>query len=216
LPPHFYGFTWSRIGVATSYVRPAVVIRDFKKSTRPSLSERATVIIRGVTYEEDLTSGGIADLPDALAGKTRNLEYKTLRYPNHYAWIDNILASIPPGEDPILYLDRRIEESIPFIENDIVVILASVQGNDREGKLQLVDRSYYIEPMKISNRSLRAIQATTAASMAECARMLLHGHFSGLVLQSRIDPFEFMNGSFVRAVYGVCHQHCKGSLGTQP
>ena len=200
-PPHFYGFTWSRIGVATEYIKPAVVIRDFEKCTRPSLSERATVIIKGVTYEEDLTSGGIADLPDALTGKTRSLEYKTLRYPNHYAWIDSILASIPQGENPILYLDRKIEEEIPFVEDDIVVIFASVQGKDREGRLRLIERSYYIEPMKIGNRSLRAIQATTAAPMAECARMLLHGHFSGVILQSRIDPLEFMKGLFVNAVY---------------
>jgi saccharopine dehydrogenase-like NADP-dependent oxidoreductase len=202
-PPHFYGFTWSRIGVATEYIRPAVVIRDFEKCTRPSLSERATVIIKGVTYEEDLTSGGIADLPDALTGKTRRLEYKTLRYPNHYAWIDSILASIPQGENPILYLDRKIEEEIPFVEDDIVVIFASVQGKDREGRLRLIERSYYIEPMKIGNRSLRAIQATTAAPMAECARMLLHGHFSGVILQSRIDPLEFMKGLFVNAVYNM-------------
>jgi saccharopine dehydrogenase-like NADP-dependent oxidoreductase len=202
-PPHFYGFTWSRIGVATEYIRPAVVIRDFEKCTRPSLSERATVIIKGVTYEEDLTSGGIADLPDALAGKTRSLEYKTLRYPNHYAWIDTILASIPPGEDPIQYLNRRIEEEIPFVEDDIVVIFASVQGKDQEGRLRLIERSYYIEPMQIGSRSLRAIQATTAAPMAECARMLLRGHFSGVILQSRIDPLEFMKGLFVNAVYKI-------------
>jgi saccharopine dehydrogenase-like NADP-dependent oxidoreductase len=202
-PPHFYGFTWSRIAVATEYIRPAVVIRDFEKCTRPSLSERATVIIKGVTYEEDLTSGGIADLPDALAGKTRSLEYKTLRYPNHYAWIDTILASTPPGEDPILYLNRRIEEEIPFVEDDIVVIFASVQGRDREGRLRLIERSYYIEPMEIGNRSLRAIQAATAAPMAECARMLLHGHFSGVILQSRIDPLKFMKGLFVNAVYKI-------------
>ena len=200
-PPHFYGFTWSSVGVATEYIKPAIVIRNFEKCTRPSLSERATVIIRGVTYEEDLTSGGSADLPDALAGKTRNLDYKTLRYPNHYAWIDRILSSVPFGEDSVRYLEKRIEEAIPFVEDDIVVIFASVQGRDKTGTLRLIEQSYYIEPLKVGSHYLRAIQATTAAPMAECARMLLHGRFSGVVLQSRIDPLEFMKGLFVSAVF---------------
>ena len=74
--PHFYGFTWSPIGVATEYIKDCIVIRDYKKATIPALSERATIIIDGISYEEDLTSGGAADLPDALSGKVRKLDYK--------------------------------------------------------------------------------------------------------------------------------------------
>src|SRR5436305_8991968 len=37
-PPHYYGFTWSPSGVATEYVKPATVVRDFQRTTRPSLS----------------------------------------------------------------------------------------------------------------------------------------------------------------------------------
>ena len=54
--PHYYGFTWSPIGVATEYIKEAEVIRNFKKTKRPSLSERAAIIINGTTYEEDLTT----------------------------------------------------------------------------------------------------------------------------------------------------------------
>jgi saccharopine dehydrogenase-like NADP-dependent oxidoreductase len=45
--PHFYGFTWSPVGVATEYLKDTVVIRDFKESTLASLSERAHIIIDG-------------------------------------------------------------------------------------------------------------------------------------------------------------------------
>ncbi|MDI1305570.1 MAG: saccharopine dehydrogenase, partial [bacterium] len=83
--PHYYGFTWSPVGVATEYLEDTIVIRNSIKTTLPSLSERKTVIIDGITYEEDLTSGGAADLPDALSGKVGSLDYKTLRYPGHYA-----------------------------------------------------------------------------------------------------------------------------------
>src|SRR6185295_18164075 len=50
-PPHYYGFTWSSIGVATEYVEPATVLRDFKKTTRPSLSDVRTLLIDGIAYE---------------------------------------------------------------------------------------------------------------------------------------------------------------------
>ncbi len=69
--PHYYGFTWSPVGVATEYIKDCIAIRDFKKVSLPALSERASIIIDGITYEEDLTSGGAADLPDALNGKVQ-------------------------------------------------------------------------------------------------------------------------------------------------
>ncbi|HTQ80405.1 MAG TPA: saccharopine dehydrogenase NADP-binding domain-containing protein, partial [Thermoanaerobaculia bacterium] len=55
-PPHYYGFTWSSIGVATEYIEPATVIRDFVRTTRPSLSDLAPIVIKGIHYEEALTS----------------------------------------------------------------------------------------------------------------------------------------------------------------
>ena len=92
--PHFYGWTWSPVGVATEYVKPAVAVRNNRTVELPSLSERATLIVDGVTYEEDLTSGGAADLPGALGEKVRNLDYKTLRFPGHYSWVDGLLLSL--------------------------------------------------------------------------------------------------------------------------
>src|SRR5260370_26323368 len=98
-PPHYYGFTWSSIGVATEYVEPATVIRDGKRTTRPSLSDRETILIHRVLYEEALTSGGAADLPQVLAGRVDRLDYQTLRYPGHYPWVRSLLASGPPRVD---------------------------------------------------------------------------------------------------------------------
>ncbi|MDH3495093.1 MAG: saccharopine dehydrogenase NADP-binding domain-containing protein, partial [Acidobacteriota bacterium] len=61
--PHFYGFTWSPIGVATEYVKTVRVVRDYERVHLPSLSEREKIIIDGFAYEADLTSGGAANLP---------------------------------------------------------------------------------------------------------------------------------------------------------
>ncbi|HEY4591961.1 MAG TPA: saccharopine dehydrogenase C-terminal domain-containing protein [Thermoanaerobaculia bacterium] len=200
-PPHYYGFTWSPSGVATEYVKPATVVRDFQRTTRPSLSERHTVVIDGVTYEEDLTSGGAADLPAALAGKVRHLDYKTLRYPGHYAWVEGLLESAPAGVDRTDYLLRKMEEAVPFMDDDLVVIYAAVEGRDDRGLLRRLESSRLIRPRTVGARTLKAIQGTTAAGLAESARFLLTEDVRGVCLQSQIDPAHFMAGPFVSEIY---------------
>lgn len=200
-PPHYYGFTWSSIGVATEYVEPATVLRDFRKTTVDSLSDPATVVLDGVVYEEDLTSGGAADLPSVLEGRVRHLDYKTLRYPGHYSWVRGLLAQAPPGCDRARYLLDRMHEAVPFVEDDQVVIYASVQGKDRGGLLRKLERSFLIRPCGVGARQLKAIQATTAAGLAESARLLLNDGPRGVCLQSQIDPARFMAGPFVGRIY---------------
>ncbi len=203
--PHFYGFTWSTEGVATEYVEPAVVIRDFQRTTRPSLSDRRLLRVDGAVYEEALTSGGAADLPEALAGRVRTLDYKTLRYPGHYAWVESVLAGLPEGVDRARALQARMEEAVPHIEDDEVVVYAAVEG--RVGRaLRRSEASYRIRPLEIAGVRLRAIQATTAAPLAEVARILLAGGHRGVLTQSRV-PGEFLSGPFVSAVYGPPPRH---------
>lgn len=201
-PPHFYGFTWSPVGVATEYVKPAVVIREGGKTKVDSLSERALRIIDHKTFEEDLTSGGAADLPDALAGKVKTLDYKTLRYPGHYAWVDSLLARMKGVEDKAAVLETLMLEAIPSHEEDLVVVFASVTGKDKNGRLQTREAEYFLYPMTIGGQRLRAIQTTTAAPLAQCAAMLATGKYAGVVLQSQLDSGEFLGGAYVKAVYG--------------
>jgi saccharopine dehydrogenase-like NADP-dependent oxidoreductase len=46
--PHYYGFTWSTIGVATEYVKTAEVVRDHKFIEVPSLTGRRELMVDGV------------------------------------------------------------------------------------------------------------------------------------------------------------------------
>ncbi|HEX4959202.1 MAG TPA: saccharopine dehydrogenase C-terminal domain-containing protein [Thermoanaerobaculia bacterium] len=200
-PPHYYGFTWSSVGVATEYVEPATVLRNHRRTTRPSLADRATVTLNGVVYEEALTSGGAADLPLALEGKVRNLDYKTLRYPGHYAWIEELLENVPPGADTTSYLLAKMEAEVPFVDDDLVVIYAAVEGRDARGALRRVESSRLIRPCRVGARTLKAIQGTTAAGLAESARFLLNGEVRGVCLQSQVDPAHFMAGPFVSEIY---------------
>lgn len=200
--PHFYGFTWSPVGVATEYVKDAIVLRNFQKTPLRSLSERGRLIINGVVYEDDLTSGGAADLPDALAGRVRTLDYKTLRHPGHYDWVSNQLKNIGNHEDVIAALQRAMEEEIPHVEEDQVVLYAAVEGKDAAGVLRRREVSKLILPQRVGKHQLRAIQATTAAPLIQAAQLLLESDLQGVVLQSQINPDAFLQGDFVTSVYG--------------
>jgi saccharopine dehydrogenase-like NADP-dependent oxidoreductase len=200
--PHYYGFTWSPVGVATEYIKETIVLRDFKKTNWPSLSERATIIIDGITYEEDLTSGGAADLPDALSGKVRSLDYKTLRHPGHYAWIQTQLDDLDNTADTIKCLQEKMEAIIPHIEDDQIILYAAVQGKDALGILRRREIAKRILPQIVGKHQLRAIQTTTAAPLAQVAQLLLESSLSGVILQSKINPIAFLNGNYIVPVYG--------------
>lgn len=200
--PHFYGFTWSPVGVATEYMEDTIVLRNFIKTTLPSLSERKNIIIDGITYEEDLTSGGAADLPDALSGKVCSLDYKTLRHPGHYPWIQEQITNLGNTADAIKGLQEKMEAVIPHIEDDKIVLYAAVEGKDATGILRRREIAKCILPQKVGKHQLRAIQTTTAAPLAQAAQLLLETPHDGVILQSQIDSKSFLNGNYILNVYG--------------
>ncbi|MFT4534787.1 MAG: saccharopine dehydrogenase-like NADP-dependent oxidoreductase [Saprospiraceae bacterium] len=200
--PHYYAFTWSPIGVATEYLKDAIVVQDYETNHIPALSGREKIIINGKEYEDNFTSGGAADLPAAYEGKIKNLDYKTLRHPGHYQWVDNLLKDIPEGKERIKVLEKTMLEQISNVEDDLVIVYASVKGKDNKGRLRKIEKAFEIAPSKVGNKYLRAIQSTTAAPLCEMARMMMEKDWKGTVLQSQIDPESFMSGPYVSAVYG--------------
>jgi saccharopine dehydrogenase-like NADP-dependent oxidoreductase len=200
--PHFYAFTWSPIGVATEYLKNAVIIDKHQKIEVAALSDTESLIIKGDLFEDNYTSGGAANLPDVFADKIKKLHYKTLRQPGHYHWVKRQLESIPEGLDKISTLEKIMLEKIPSVENDMVVIYASVEGFDTQGRRRKIEKAYKILPSKVGNQRLRAIQTTTAAPLCEMADMMLKNNWKGLIQQSDIPTHSFLNGSFVSKIYG--------------
>lgn len=199
--PHFYGFTWSPIGVATEYVKPSRVIREYRITELPALSERETIIIGGRSYEADLTSGGAADLPDYFTDKAKALDYKTLRHVGHYEWAQRVVHQFPNDADLPKKVLSEFLRQVPAVEDDFVLVHASVDGFDSKGTRRMLEKAYFVEPTLINGNHLRAIQTTTAAPLCEAAAMLLGGKYKGVVLQSQIDPAEFLSGNFVSRIY---------------
>jgi len=202
IAPYYYGFTWSPVGVATEYIKDAIVLRKGKKISLPALSERASIIINGIQYEEDLTSGGTADLPDALSGKVQALDYKTLRHPGHYAWVKAQLVKNKNAKDPIMSLQDCMQNEIPHIEDDQIILYAAVEGKDDKSILRRREIANQLHPQRVGKHLLRAIQTTTAAPLLQAVQWLLESKPKGVILQSQIDPESFLNGNFIAPVYG--------------
>ena len=203
--PHYYGFTWSTIGVATEYVRDSEAVRDHQIVRLPSLSEPETIIINGKTYEADLTSGGAADLPHELKEQIRHIDYKTIRYPGHFSWVKNFLKGENNPEQRISNLEAYMISQVPHVEDDVIVIYASVTGYDQHGHLRSLQNAQHIYPLVIGGVTMRAIQTCTAAPLVECARLLLTGEYKGIITQSQIDPAAILEGPIVRMAYQPLH-----------
>ena len=185
--PHFYGFTWSPIGVATEYVKNSRVIRDYQVTEMPALSDRETIIIGGRTFEADLTSGGAADLPEFFTGKAKRLDYKTLRHVGHYEWVDGVIRRFPNNEDLPKNLLAEFLREVPAVEDDFVLVHASVEGFDDRETRRLIEKAFFVEPLEINGHKLRAIQTTTAVPLIEAAAMLLAGNIKGVVLSPFVN-----------------------------
>ncbi|HVT18022.1 MAG TPA: hypothetical protein VHQ90_17830 [Thermoanaerobaculia bacterium] len=99
-----------------------------------------------------------------------------------------------------------MKETVPFVEDDVVIIYAAVEGPAADGSLRRLEEARLIRPCRVGARRLKAIQATTAAALAESARLLLMGAHRGVCLQSQIDPATFLRGPFIGAVYGQLAQ----------
>lgn len=199
--PHFYGFTWSPIGVATEYVKNSRVVRDHKVTELPALSEREAIVIGGRRFEADLTSGGAADLPEHFAPVARTLDYKTIRHVGHFDWASRVIHEFANDENLPRRVLKYFLKEIPAVEDDFVLAHASVEGFDSDGVRRLIEKAYFVHPLEMNGHRLRAIQTTTAAPLCEAAMMLLSGKYKGIVLQSGIDTEDFLGGRFVSRVF---------------
>ncbi|MDZ4749783.1 MAG: saccharopine dehydrogenase C-terminal domain-containing protein [Saprospiraceae bacterium] len=203
--PHFYGFTWSTIGVATEYIKDSEAVRNHQIVRLPSLSEPETIILNGRRYEADLTSGGAADLPHELKEQIANIDYKTIRYPGHFDWVKSYLKNDQDPSTGIARLEAYMLKNVPHIEDDVIVIYAAVTGYDRDGHLRSMQNAQHIYPLMVGGITMRAIQTCTAAPMVECARLLLTGEYRGIITQSQIDPSAILEGTIVKQAYQSYH-----------
>ncbi len=201
--PYFYARTWSAAGVAVEYVEPSVVLREGTIKYVPSLSEPETLILNGKTLEADLTSGGASTTPEYFAGKVRNLDYKTLRWPGHYGWARNLLGTWRhlSHNEKINNLLKELKR-IPLVEDDWVVVYVSVSGEDSEGEIRQMDRLVEVHPSNYDGFRLSAIQATTSGGALAALDVLPDDTPGGVILQTDLPAEAYLKNRIIREVYG--------------
>lgn len=182
-----YAFNWSAEGVVNEYLNDCEVIRSGVRRMVPAMSEPERVVLDGTELEADLTSGGLGTMCQTYEGKVRRLDYKTLRYPGHFAQMRFLF-------DELGLRDRRAEvgamlvDAKPPVNDDLVYLHASVEGV-MDG---LPHRENHVRrwlPLEIDGRVWRAISWTTAASAVAAVELLAQGTLpaTGFVRQEDIS-----------------------------
>jgi lysine 6-dehydrogenase len=203
-PPMNYKVVFSVEGLINEYIEPAVVIRDGRLQTVPSLSELEHLVFPAPFGELEAfqTSGGTSTLPRTLAGRIPNLDYKTIRYKGHCAQVrllhelgltDSRPVEFPGGKvAPRQMLAHRMNAALDLPGDDVVLVLCEVEGWNADGKavrksVRIIDRH---DPVNDTSAMMRM----TGYPAAIIARMLASGEIAerGALCQEKVVPGDRM------------------------
>ncbi|GAC1311139.1 MAG: saccharopine dehydrogenase family protein [Steroidobacteraceae bacterium] len=193
-----YNLTWSTDGVINEYCEPCeAIVNGQRRDTQP-LEELEEFSLDGILYEAFNTSGGLGTLCDTLAGKVRNLNYRTIRYPGHAAIMKALLNDLRLRDRRDLLKDI-LENSVPVTLQDVVIVFVTVSGM-RDGQLVQETYAHKIYAAPVGGRVRSAIQITTAGGICAVLDMLSAGDLpqSGLIKQEEIKLQPFLANRFGR------------------
>ena len=193
-----YNLTWSTDGVINEYCEPCeAIVNGQLRETQP-LEELEEFSLDGVLYEAFNTSGGLGTLCETLAGKVRNLNYRTIRYPGHAAIMKALLNDLRLRDRRDLLKDI-LEHSVPVTLQDVVIVFVTVSGL-RKGQLTQETYAHKIYAAPMGGRIRSAIQLTTAGGICAVLDMLAAGHLpqAGLIKQEEIKLAPFLANRFGR------------------
>lgn len=188
-----YNFTWSIDGVINEYCHPCAAIAQGQLVSVPPLEGHETLVLDGDTYEAFNTSGGLGTLCETLAGRVRNLDYKTIRYPGHRDAMKLLLHDLRLVERRDL-LRQVLENAVPHSREDMVIIFASASGL-RGGRLEQETRLARIHGGRLRGVDRTAIELATAAGVVGVFELLSTGRLpsSGFVGQEQVALDAFLS-----------------------
>jgi lysine 6-dehydrogenase len=206
--PLGYALVFSIHGLINEYVGEAVVLENGELARKPTLSGVETIRFPDPVgrCEAAYTSGGTSTLPWTLRGRVRHLDYKTVRYPGHWARFAflkkmGLLEAEPVrvgrlSVSPRDLLASVLEPQLTIPEvRDLVVLRVTVtgrkDGRTRRRRFDLLD--YFDE-----KTGLTAMMRTTAFPASETALLLARGQIEqrGVLAAETVVPGE----PYVRAL----------------
>lgn len=191
-----YALTWSTDGIINEYGNPCHAIEEGKDIIVKPLEGLETLTIDGLQYEAFNTSGGLGSLATTYAGKLRNLNYKTVRYPGHCEKMHFLMNDLRLNEDRET-LKRILENAIPKTYDDVVLVKVSVTGHENK---QLLEKNYVkkVYPREIAGLIWSAIQVTTASGMCMVVDTVIkHPElYKGFVTQEQFTLPQILTNRF--------------------
>jgi saccharopine dehydrogenase-like NADP-dependent oxidoreductase len=196
-----YNLTWSTEGVINEYCEPCEAIIEGQLRQTRALVGLERLALDGVVYEAFNTSGGLGTLCETYAGRVRDLNYRTLRYPGHAAIMKTLLDDLRLRERRHILKDI-LETALPATVQDVVIILVTVSGL-RNGVLAEESYANRIPAGQIAGRPASAIQIATASAACAVLDLLSQGALpaAGFVRQEDMALEDFLANRFGR-VYG--------------
>ncbi len=151
-PPLDYQIVFSVEGLINEYVERARVIRAGKIIEIDSMTEleRLTFPAPFGEMEAFQTSGGTSTLPESFAGRVRQLDYKTIRYPGHCEKFKTMIDLGLTGGDELELDGARVTprrvfgemllRHLPADEPDAVLIRLEFRGRLKSKEDELLQR----------------------------------------------------------------------------
>lgn len=193
-----YNLTWSTDGLINEYGNPCEAIVNGKLIQVLPLEGLEHFSLDGVDYEAFNTSGGVGTFCDTLAGRVRNLNYKTVRYRGHRDLMFFLMNELRLNDRRAVLKDI-LENAVPMTPQDVVLIFITVTGT-KNGRLTQITDARKIYHAQVSGEPWSAIQITTAAGI--CAALDLHASQQrfgrGFIRQEQIPLDEFLANRFGR------------------
>ena len=193
-----YSLTWSTDGVINEYGNLCQSVVEGQITDVLPLEGLESIQIDGTGYEAFNTSGGLGSLAETHAGKVRNMDYKTIRYPGHCEIMRLLMNGLNLNSDRDT-LKRILENSVPRTLQDVVIIYAAVKGI-QHGQLREENYVSKVYPQMIAGRLWSAIQITTAAGVTAVMDLVLANEaaYSGFVAQEQFRLGDILDNQFGR------------------
>ena len=194
-----YNLTWSVDGLINEYCHPCEAIRGGRNIEVLPLEGLEHFSLDGTEYEAFNTSGGLGTLCETLAGRVRNLDYKSVRYPGHRGLMKLLLEELLLKHDTEALKDM-LRRAIPSTMQDVVLVFVTVSGL-RDGSLvqEVFARKIFAD--RSETHPLSAIQITTAAGVCAALDLFREGKLPqrGFVRQEQVALPDFLANRFGRA-----------------
>lgn len=200
-----YNLTWSTEGLINEYCNPCEAIVDGRRVEVPALEGLESFALDGIEYEAFNTSGGLGTLPETLAGRARDVDYKSIRYPGHCAVMKLLLNDLRLRERRD-WMREIFESAIPATQQDVVIVFANATGyaasggKGRRGPLTQASFSARIGGADTIAGHVNAIQLTTAAGICTALDLVANGELpqAGFVAQEAMPLDVFLANRFGR------------------